>query len=100
MRSCSPSSSRTNRPRHNRMRVAIGLFVGFLIGAGCRFFDIPSPSPPVLPGALLVVAITLGYTAVDRMLEGKAQAAATKHLCGGPSGLVKASHDCDKTAPI
>jgi len=71
------------------MRIAIGLFVGFLIGAGCRFFDIPSPAPPVLPGALLVVAITLGYTAVDHLLEGKARAAVTKHLCGGPSGSVK-----------
>jgi len=68
------------------MKIVIGAAVAFLVGAGCRFFDIPSPSPPVLPGALLVVAITLGYSAVDRILEGRAPAASTKHLCGGPSG--------------
>ncbi len=44
------------------IKIVIGLVVGFLIGAGCRYFDIPVPSPPVLPGALLVVAMTLGYT--------------------------------------
>lgn len=70
------------------MKIVIGLLVGFLIGAGCRFFDIPSPSPPVLPGALLVVAMTLGYTATDRLMSHKGQTdATTKHLCGGPTGL-------------
>ena len=37
------------------MKVLIGATVAFLVGAGCRYFDIPVPSPPVLPGALLVV---------------------------------------------
>jgi len=69
------------------VKIVIGLIVGFLIGVGCRFFDIPVPSPPVLPGALLVVAMTLGYTSTDRLLSRKDQAATTKHLCGGPSGL-------------
>jgi len=69
------------------MKIAIGLLLGFLIGVGCRFFDIPVPSPPVLPGALLVVAMTLGYTSTDRILAKKERAAATtKHLCGGPTG--------------
>jgi XapX domain-containing protein len=68
------------------MKVAIGLLVGFLIGVGCRYFDIPVPSPPVLPGALLVVAMTLGYTSTDRILNQKNQTATTKHLCGGPTG--------------
>jgi XapX domain-containing protein len=44
-----------------------------LIGAGCRYFDIPVPSPPVLPGALLVVVMTLGYSITDRALSRKAQ---------------------------
>lgn len=39
----------------------VGIFAALLIGAGCRTFDIPSPSPPKLQGALLVVAMTLGY---------------------------------------
>ncbi|HYO80294.1 MAG TPA: DUF1427 family protein [Bryobacteraceae bacterium] len=68
------------------MKVLIGLFVAFLIGAGCRFFDIPVPSPPVLPGALLVVAMTLGYTSSDRLLSRAGKVATTKHMCGGPSG--------------
>jgi XapX domain-containing protein len=55
------------------MKILIGLVVGFLIGGGCRYFDIPVPSPPVLPGALLVVAMTLGYTATDRLLSRKEQ---------------------------
>jgi XapX domain-containing protein len=39
----------------------IGLTVGLLIGAGCRYFDIPSPAPPRLIGACLLVAMTLGF---------------------------------------
>jgi XapX domain-containing protein len=68
------------------VKVLIGLFVAFLIGAGCRFFDIPVPSPPVLPGALLVVAMTLGYTSTDRLLSGARHAATTNLMCGGPTG--------------
>jgi len=68
------------------MKIAIGLLLGFLIGVGCRYFDIPVPSPPVLPGALLVVAMTLGYTSTDRVLNRRDQVATTKHLCGGPTG--------------
>ena len=69
------------------IKIVIGLVVGFLIGVGCRYFDIPVPSPPVLPGALLVVAMTLGYTSTDRLLNRKDRVATVKHLCGGPSGL-------------
>jgi XapX domain-containing protein len=73
------------------MRILIGAIVAFLIGAGCRYFDIPVPSPPVLPGALLVVAMTIGYSVTDRSLAGRAHIATTKHLCGGPSGVTVAS---------
>lgn len=69
------------------MKIATGLIVSFLVGAGCRYFDIPVPSPPVLPGALLVVAMTLGYSATDRVLHRTARVATTKHLCGGPTGV-------------
>lgn len=68
------------------MKVFMGAVIAFLVGAGCRFFDLPVPSPPVLPGALLVVAMTLGYTIVDRSLSRTARLVTTKHLCGGPSG--------------
>jgi XapX domain-containing protein len=39
----------------------IGVVLGWLIGACCRWFDVPLPAPPKLVGALLVVAMTLGY---------------------------------------
>ncbi len=68
------------------MKILIGAAVAFLVGTGCRYFDIPVPSPPVLPGALIVVAMTLGYSGTDRFLTRRHQLATTKHLCGGPSG--------------
>ena len=46
----------------------LGLLVGLLIGAGCRFFDIPSPAPPRLIGAFLLVVMTLGFVVADRLL--------------------------------
>ena len=67
-----------------RIKVVMGLLLGLGIGALCRFLAIPSPAPPVLPGALLVVAMTLGYIAADRWLCRR-QARHT-HLCGGPDG--------------
>src|SRR5262245_15450627 len=72
------------------MRIAIGFVLSFLIGAGCRYFDIPAASPPVIPGALIVLAMTLGYSSMDRVLTRKDQAATTKTYCGGPTGLPKA----------
>ena len=49
----------------------IGLLLGVAIGASCRFFDVPVPSPPKLMGALLVLSITVGYLAADRLLGGE-----------------------------
>jgi XapX domain-containing protein len=69
------------------VKIAIGFILSFIIGAGCRYFDIPAASPPVIPGALIVLAMTLGYTSMDRVLIRKDRAATTKNLCGGPTGL-------------
>jgi XapX domain-containing protein len=69
------------------IRIAIGFALSFIIGAGCRYFDIPAASPAVIPGALIVLAMTLGYSSMDRVLIRKNQTATTKHLCGGPTGL-------------
>jgi XapX domain-containing protein len=33
------------------MKIVLGISLGLLIGAGCRWFDIPVPSPPKLVGA-------------------------------------------------
>ena len=46
----------------------IGLALGLIVGAGCRFFDIPSPAPPRLIGACLLLAMTLGFVAADQLL--------------------------------
>jgi XapX domain-containing protein len=40
---------------------AAGLLLAFLIGLGCRWLDIPSPAPPRIEGALLVVAMSVGF---------------------------------------
>lgn len=50
----------------------LGIFLGFAIGYGCRWFDLPLPAPPKLVGALLVVAMTLGFVGVDTMLAASA----------------------------
>jgi XapX domain-containing protein len=47
---------------------AVGLLLGLLVGAGCRWFDIPSPAPPRLIGAALLLAMTLGFVAADHVL--------------------------------
>lgn len=46
----------------------VGLLLGFAIGVGCRWFDLPLPAPPKIVGALLVVAMTLGFLSVDAIL--------------------------------
>ena len=47
----------------------IGLCLGFLIGVGCRWFDLPLPAPPRIVGALLVVCMTLGFIGTDLALS-------------------------------
>ena len=66
-------------------KVALGLALGFAIGFGCRAAGLPVPAPPALAGALLVVAMTLGYTVVDRLLAHRGLAAQAAN-CGGPTG--------------
>lgn len=45
-----------------------GITLGLAIGAGCRWLDIPVPAPPRIEGALLVVAMTCGYTLAGYLL--------------------------------
>jgi XapX domain-containing protein len=66
------------------MKAVIGLLLAFTLGFVCRAFGIPSPAPPLILGALLVVAMTVGYIAVDRWMAEPARHA---HDCAGPSGL-------------
>ena len=46
----------------------VGLILGFLIGVGCRWFDLPLPAPPRIVGALLVVFMTLGFLGANLAL--------------------------------
>ncbi len=73
------------------MKLAIGLAISFAVGVFCRYFDIPVGSPPVIPGALLVLAMTLGYSSANTLLNRRNQPSTTSHLCGGPTGMTVAS---------
>lgn len=73
----------------NYTKIALGLVLSFVVGAGCKLFGIPAASPPVLSGALLVFAMSSGYWLVDRYLasrqassEARGPAQNKKH-CGG-----------------
>ena len=72
--------------RGSRMRFIVGLVISFAVGVGCRYFDIPVGSPAVIPGALLVLAMTMGYSSTNKILNRRSKLATTSHLCGGPSG--------------
>lgn len=65
------------------MKTALGIAVAFAVGFACRAFGIPSPAPPALTGALLVLAMTLGYAGADRFMAGRARHAEN---CAGPNG--------------
>lgn len=45
-----------------------GLLLAVAIGFACRWLDVPVPAPPRLEGALLVVAMTIGFLATDQWL--------------------------------
>lgn len=48
---------------------AAGILLGLVIGAACRWFDLPSPAPPRVVGALLVVLMTVGYVVTGLLLH-------------------------------
>jgi XapX domain-containing protein len=54
------------------LKIILGLIIAASIGAACRYFDVPVPAPPKLFGALLVLAITLGYIGTDLLMRGQA----------------------------
>jgi XapX domain-containing protein len=56
---------------------AAGIALGLLIGAGCRWLDVPVPAPPKFIGAVLVVAMTVGYLGADKLLSHRVTVAAT-----------------------
>ena len=50
----------------------VGIILALSIGGLCRVAGLPLPVPPVLIGALLVVAMTSGHMVGDRMLARRA----------------------------
>lgn len=69
------------------LKLFIGLLLGLGIGFGCRWLGIPAPAPPLLMGALLVVAMTSGYLLADRWrVQHPARHQAD---CGGPTGATR-----------
>ncbi|MCP3097530.1 XapX domain-containing protein [Myxococcus sp. K15C18031901] len=70
-------------------RFCVGVLLALAIGAGCRWLGVPVPAPPVLVGALLVVAMTSGYTLTDKVLASRPARNAVN--CGGPTGQTQGS---------
>ena len=70
-----------------RFKIALGLLLGLVIGALCKVLGIPSPAPSAIPGALLVIAMTLGYTIADWWLC--TDVAQHRDNCAGPDGSIK-----------
>ena len=68
------------------MKFTIGLIISFAVGVGCRYFDLPVGSPSAIPGALIVLAMTAGYSCTNQILNARNKLATTAHLCGGPTG--------------
>ena len=50
------------------MKIIIAFLIAFSIGAGTRIAKIPSLAPQAIVGALLVVAMSVGYTLADHYL--------------------------------
>jgi XapX domain-containing protein len=46
-------------------KIGAGIVLGFCIGFACRMFDMPSPAPTAMAGALLVFAMTCGWKITD-----------------------------------
>lgn len=54
------------------MKTLIAVTLAVLIGAACRWFEIPVPAPPRISGALLILAVTLGYVLTDLWIVRRA----------------------------
>ena len=51
------------------MKILIAFIVAFVIGAASRWTGVPSLAPQAIIGALLIVAMSTGYVAVDHLLK-------------------------------
>ena len=47
------------------LKIFMGIILAFVIGAVTRMAGIPVPAPPAIMGALLVVAMTVGFNVMN-----------------------------------
>ncbi len=47
------------------MKIVPGILVGFGLGVFCQRLSIPLPSPSKVVGAIMVLAVTLGFVIAD-----------------------------------
>ena len=62
------ASSLIRRAEDKEIAAIVGLALGALVGAGCRYFDIPLPAPEHLIGVCVLLAITIGFVSADYAL--------------------------------
>lgn len=60
------------------LKIFLGILLAFVIGAVTRMAGIPVPAPPAIMGALLVVAMTVGFNVADYYLVRKGLMAAER----------------------
>ena len=61
----------------NKMKIAIGSVLAFVIGGLCKVAGIPVPAPPAIMGALLVFSMTSGYVLAGHYARGKPEGEAS-----------------------
>ena len=79
------------------MKLLMGFLVALGIGAFCRLVRIPSPAPQAIVGSLLVVAMSAGYVAADRVID-HLQLRATAHQA--PSLAQEEKHASYPVQPV
>jgi XapX domain-containing protein len=72
------------------MKIFLGLLLALGIGGLCRLAGVPLPAPPLLIGAMLVVAMSTGYVATDKLARHRE--AKNRAYCGGPVGGSRTPH--------
>jgi len=74
------------------MRILIAFIVAFVIGAASRWTGVPSLAPQAIVGALLIVAMSVGYVSADRLLKRTSSHSVTVSASEGTTAEL-AAHD-------
>jgi hypothetical protein len=77
--------------RGHVIKILAGLILSLFIGSACRWFGDSTAWATKLVGALLIVSITVGYLATDKLIAARVSSKAssvTRDMCGGPTGDV------------